>query len=76
MRPSTHSQSQSILPAWLVKAMQLSLPLEAYVNAAEGSCGSAQVFEQFLEGETLEECYAAVASVANRWLDLLDTQVG
>lgn len=34
-----------------------------------------QVFEQFLAGETLEECYAAVAAVANRWLDLLDTQV-
>lgn len=37
---------------------------------------SVQVFEQFLEGETLEECYDAVAAVANRWLDLLDTQVG
>ena len=34
-----------------------------------------EVFEQFLEGETLEECYKAVAAVANRWLDLLDTQV-
>ena len=34
-----------------------------------------QVFEQFLAGDTLEECYAAVASVADRWLDLLDTQV-
>ena len=33
-----------------------------------------QVFEHFLAGETLEECYAAVAAVANRWLDLLDTQ--
>lgn len=36
---------------------------------------SLQVFEQFLAGNTLEECYAAVASVANRWLDMLDTQV-
>ena len=34
-----------------------------------------EVFEQFLAGDTLEECYAAVASVADRWLDLLDTQV-
>ena len=33
------------------------------------------MFEQFLAGDTLEECYAAVASVADRWLDLLDTQV-
>eukprot|EP00884_Botryococcus_braunii_P021811 jgi/Botrbrau1/8313/Bobra.0081s0002.1 len=33
-----------------------------------------EVFEQFLAGSTLEECYAAVASVANRWLDMLDTQ--
>jgi len=37
--------------------------------------GALQVFEQFLAGDTLEECYAAVASVADRWLDLLDTQV-
>lgn len=35
-----------------------------------------EVFDQFLEGDTLEECYQAVAAVANRWLDLLDTQVG
>ena len=34
-----------------------------------------EVFEQFLEGQTLDECYKAVAAVANRWLDLLDTQV-
>jgi DNA polymerase epsilon subunit 1 len=33
-----------------------------------------EVFDQFLEGDTLEECYQAVAAVANRWLDLLDTQ--
>jgi hypothetical protein len=30
------------------------------------------VFENFLQGETLEECYAAVAAVADRWLDLLE----
>ncbi|KAK9127695.1 hypothetical protein Syun_016492 [Stephania yunnanensis] len=35
----------------------------------------AEVFEKFLHGNTLEECYAAVASVANRWLDLLDVGV-
>lgn len=34
-----------------------------------------QVFEHFLAGETLQECYAAVGAVANAWLDLLDTQV-
>ncbi|GFH21469.1 DNA polymerase epsilon catalytic subunit, partial [Haematococcus lacustris] len=36
----------------------------------------AEVFEQFLAGTTLAECYAAVAAVANRWLDMLDTQGG
>jgi len=30
-----------------------------------------QVFDQFLEGQTIEEAYAAVARVANRSLDLL-----
>lgn len=30
------------------------------------------MFDKFLHGSTLEECYAAVASVANRWLDMLD----
>ncbi|XP_020527261.1 DNA polymerase epsilon catalytic subunit A [Amborella trichopoda] len=34
----------------------------------------AEVFDKFLHGTTLDECYAAVASVANRWLDLLDNQ--
>ncbi|KAG2442618.1 hypothetical protein HXX76_002703 [Chlamydomonas incerta] len=34
----------------------------------------AEVFEQFLSGSSLEECYAAVGAVANRWLDLLDTR--
>ena len=33
-----------------------------------------EVFDHFLQGETLEQCYASVASVANRWLDLLDTR--
>ncbi|XP_058215283.1 DNA polymerase epsilon catalytic subunit A-like isoform X2 [Rhododendron vialii] len=34
----------------------------------------AELFDKFLNGSTLEECYSAVASVANRWLDLLDNQ--
>lgn len=33
-----------------------------------------QVFERFLEGSTLPQCYDAVADVANHWLDVLDTQ--
>lgn len=33
------------------------------------------MFDYFLKGGTLEECYEAVAAVANRWLDMLDTQV-
>ena len=32
-----------------------------------------EVFNHFLRGGTLAECYSAVASVANRWLDLIDT---
>lgn len=31
-----------------------------------------QVFEQFLAGRTLQECYEAVGAVANQWLDVLD----
>lgn len=34
----------------------------------------AEVFDKFLQGSTLEECYATVAAVANGWLDLLDNQ--
>ncbi|KAH7103004.1 DUF1744-domain-containing protein [Auriculariales sp. MPI-PUGE-AT-0066] len=30
-----------------------------------------QLFENFLLGSTTEECYAAVAQLANRWLDVL-----
>jgi hypothetical protein len=33
-----------------------------------------QVFERFLEGATLQECYGAVAEVADYWLNILDTQ--
>jgi DNA polymerase epsilon subunit 1 len=32
------------------------------------------IFNLFLEGDTLETCYDAVANVANRWLDVLDTK--
>ena len=32
------------------------------------------MFDKFLNGSTLEECYAAVAAVADRWLDLLDVR--
>jgi DNA polymerase epsilon subunit 1 len=32
-----------------------------------------EVFDHFLKGTSLETCYASVASVANRWLDLIDT---
>lgn len=34
------------------------------------------MFDQFLRGDSLEECYDTVAAVANRWLDMLDTRVG
>ena len=34
------------------------------------------VFEVFLNGTTLEECYASVARVADYWLDVLYSQVG
>ncbi len=33
------------------------------------------VFESFLNGSTLEECYASVAKVADYWLDVLYSQV-
>lgn len=33
-----------------------------------------QIFEQFLLGSNLEECYAEVATVANQWLDILTTK--
>lgn len=33
-----------------------------------------QVFEHFLAGNSLVDCYAAVGAVANQWLDVLDEQ--
>lgn len=32
------------------------------------------IFKVFLEGDSLETCYGAVANVANRWLDVLDSK--
>lgn len=32
------------------------------------------LFKVFLEGNDLQSCYGAVADVANRWLDILDTK--
>ncbi|EDO19087.1 hypothetical protein Kpol_2000p54 [Vanderwaltozyma polyspora DSM 70294] len=32
------------------------------------------IFKVFLDGDSLESCYKAVADVANRWLDVLDTK--
>jgi DNA polymerase epsilon subunit 1 len=34
-----------------------------------------QIFEKFLDGTTREECFAAVAEVANRWLHVIDSKV-
>eukprot|EP00536_Pseudo-nitzschia_multiseries_P014500 jgi/Psemu1/298741/fgenesh1_pm.714_\ len=33
-----------------------------------------QIFERFLDGNTLEECYDSVAEVANHWIDVIDTR--
>lgn len=33
-----------------------------------------QVFEHFLAGKSLEECYEAVGAIGNQWLDVLDEQ--
>ena len=33
------------------------------------------VFEAFLRGSTLQECYQSVAQVADYWLDVLYSQV-
>lgn len=33
-----------------------------------------QVFERFLDGDSLVECYDSVGEVANHWIDVLDTQ--
>ncbi len=33
-----------------------------------------QVFDRFLDGKTLQDCYESVAKVANHWLDVIDTR--
>jgi len=33
-----------------------------------------QIFERFLDGTTLVECYDSVAEVANHWMDVIDTR--
>lgn len=33
-----------------------------------------QVFEHFLDGSSLTECYDSVADIANHWIDILDTR--
>ena len=33
-----------------------------------------EVFQKFIEGSTLEECYKACAEVAGRWYDILETE--
>ncbi|WVN90957.1 DNA polymerase epsilon catalytic subunit A [Cryptococcus depauperatus CBS 7841] len=33
-----------------------------------------QIFDKFLLGSTIEECYAAVATVADQWLDILQSR--
>ena len=35
-----------------------------------------ELFDTFLAGDTLESCYAAVADVANAWLDVMDAKGG
>ena len=32
------------------------------------------IFKVFLEGDTLENCYGAVATVANQWIDILESR--
>ena len=33
-----------------------------------------QIFERFLHGNSLEECYESVAEIANHWIDVIDTR--
>ena len=35
-----------------------------------------QIFEKFLLGTTLQECYGAVAQIADQWLDILSNKAG
>ncbi|KAK7271283.1 hypothetical protein RJT34_27054 [Clitoria ternatea] len=59
----------------LIKVFQAHLAVIWLLLAATATAAPvAELFGKFLHGSTLEECYAAVASVANQWLDLLDNQ--
>ncbi|GKC37983.1 DNA polymerase epsilon catalytic subunit A-like protein [Tanacetum coccineum] len=53
-----------------------SIPLNRLTSLLKTSSdvSQAELFDKFLHGSTLEECYSVVASVANHWLDLLDNQ--
>lgn len=42
------------------------------LNTLCGCATQAEVFENFLNGESLQQCYAAVGAVADRWLDFLE----
>jgi len=33
-----------------------------------------EIFKHFLDGDSLDTCYDAVAQIANHWLDVIDTQ--
>lgn len=56
---------------WLLQGFELKRRGELkLIKAFQG-----EVFAQFLAGDSLVSAYAAVAAVADRWLDLLDTQV-
>ena len=68
-----HASSSFFMEPFLLKQKTAAAGVAAEPLPKGSVC--LQVFEQFLAGDTLEECYAAVASVADRWLDLLDTQV-
>lgn len=49
--------------------------VECLLTRALLNMQQAEIFDNFLHGETLEECYASVAAVANRWLDMLEVLV-
>lgn len=68
--------------SWCIMCLRLSVFfIYAFLKIKDNVClipcvgflfVQAELFDKFLHGSTLEECYSAVASVANRWLDLLD----
>ena len=48
----------------------ISFTLDGYLTDLKLS----MLNRRFLDGETLEECYAAAAEVANHWIDVIDTR--